>query len=93
MAAAASGTIELKLRLRSDAGERLKQRAAASGKDIADYAAQLIEEAVTTPSLDDVLAPIREHFAQSGMNEDQLSDFLEEAKHRRRVQRRKASGE
>jgi hypothetical protein len=93
MPAPAPGTVEFRVRLPSDAGERLKQRAAASGKDIADYAAQLIEEAVTTPTLDDVLAPIRQRFAQSGMNEDELSDFLEEAKHRRRAQRRKASGE
>jgi hypothetical protein len=84
---------ELKLLLGSDTSERLKQRAAASGKEVADYAAALIEDAVTKPSIDEVLAPIREQFARSGMSEDELSNFLEDAKHRRRDERRKAAGE
>jgi hypothetical protein len=88
----ATQMVELKVRLHSDASEKLKQRAAASGSDVADYAAKLIEDAVTKPGIDEVLAPVREQFARSGMSEDELSDFLEEAKHRRRAERRKAAG-
>jgi pantoate kinase len=83
---------ELKLLLGLDTSERLQRRAAASGKNVADYAAGLIEEAVTRPSIEEVLAPVREQFARSGMSEDELSDFLEEAKHRRREERRNTAG-
>lgn len=82
-----SGITELKVRLRTETGQRLKQRAAASGKKAADYAAELIEDAVAKPSLDELLAPVRKKFARSGMTEDELSDYLEEAKHRRRAAR------
>jgi cytochrome P450 len=85
--------IELKVHLPPDASEKLRQRAAASGKGIADYASELIEDAVTKPGIDEVLAPVRAQFARSGMTEDELSDFLEEAKHRRRAERRKVAGE
>jgi hypothetical protein len=86
MAAPPPEMTELKLLLGSDTSERLKLRAAASGRAVADYAAALIEDAVTKPSIEEVLAPVREQFARSGMSEDELSDFLEEAKHRRRDQ-------
>lgn len=92
MALPAQDMTELKIRLRTEAGQRLKERAAASGKDAADYAAELIEDAVTKPTLGEILAPAQEQFARSGMTEDELSDFLEEAKHRRRAERRKAGG-
>jgi hypothetical protein len=90
--AAVPQTVELKLHLRADANRKLKERAAASGKDVADYAAKLIEDAVTNPSLDEVLSSVRERFAASGMSEDELSEFLEDAKHRRRTDRKKAAG-
>jgi hypothetical protein len=92
MATRTPGILELKLRLGSETGRKLKAKAAAIGKDAADYAAELIEDAITQPSLDEMLAPVREQFARSGMGEDELSDFLEDAKHRRRVERRKKAG-
>jgi len=39
---------------------KLKERAAAKGKDPTAYAAELVEEAVTKPSLDEILAPFRQ---------------------------------
>jgi hypothetical protein len=80
--------LELRLRLGRETGRKLKAKAAAIGKDAADYAAELIEDAVTQPSLDEMLAAVREKFSRSGMSEDELSDFLEDAKHRRRVLRK-----
>jgi pantoate kinase len=90
MAMPAQEITGLKVRLGTEASTRLKERAAASGKEVAAYAAELIEDAVKRPSLEEVLAPVREQFARSAMSEDELSDFLEEAKHRRRAARRKA---
>jgi hypothetical protein len=73
-----------------EAREKLAQRAAAAGKDVAVYAAEIIEGAATQPTLDELLAPAREAFARSCMTEDELSELLEEAKHRRRAERRQA---
>lgn len=82
----------LTVRISDAAREKLAQRAAATGKDVADCAAQIIEDAVTKPDLDEVLAPVRQQFARSGMSEDDLSDLLEAAKHRRRDARRRDGG-
>lgn len=69
---------------------KLRERASASGRPADEYAAQLIESAVNQPSLDELLAPVREQFARSGMSEEELSDLLEEVKHEARAERRKA---
>ena len=81
-------TIELRVRLSRDAGERLQRRAGESGKDVADYAAELIETAIDRQKLEEFIAPVRQEFEQSGMTEDELSELLETAKHRLRVARR-----
>jgi len=65
----------LKLRLSSAANQRLAERAAESGQDIAGYASQLIEREVSRPSIDEVLAPYRKQVAESGMSDEELDDF------------------
>jgi len=54
---------------------RLKARAAATGRDVTRYAAELFEQAVTSQTIDELLAPVRKQVAQSGMNEDEVMDF------------------
>lgn len=67
---------------------RLRQLAEAGGQPVEQVAARLLEDAVRRPTLDEVLAPVREEFAASGMTEDQLSELLERAKHDMRALRR-----
>lgn len=90
MAQGAETSIELALKLRISraAGDKLAQRAAATGKAVDEYAAELIENAVTAPSLDEVLAPLRAEVVASGVTDDELSDLLENAKHEMRAERR-----
>lgn len=57
---------------------RLKERAAAEGKEPGAYASELLENAVKRPSLDELLAPFREEVKASGMSDEQLDDFYEE---------------
>ena len=68
-------TVSISLSPRAEA--RLKERAAAEGKDLVAYATQLVEDAVTKPSLDEILAPFRKEVAASGMNDEQLEQFYE----------------
>ncbi|HEY8748052.1 MAG TPA: hypothetical protein VIM11_08760 [Tepidisphaeraceae bacterium] len=55
---------------------KLKERAATSGQSVPAYAAQLVIDTVTKPTIDELLAPIRTDFAKSGMTEDELLSFF-----------------
>ena len=62
----------IKLRISQQAKEKLAQRAAESGRDVAEYTSELVEQAVTRPTLDELLAPVRSDFANSGMSEEEI---------------------
>ena len=60
---------------------RLRERAQVLGRDVAEYAADLIQQGISTASLDEVLDPVRRAFAESGMSDDDLAELLEQEKH------------
>jgi pyruvate carboxylase len=64
------------LKLSDGARSKLVKQAAESGRDISAVASDLIERAVSQPSVDEVLAPFRKQVAQSGMSDNELDDFL-----------------
>jgi hypothetical protein len=72
--------LAMKLRLSKAASEKLAQRASQTGVDIATIASDLIEDAVTRPTVDEVLAPFRKQVAESGMSDDQLDAFFSEVR-------------
>jgi len=63
------------LRLSQQAREKLAERAAQNGQDVDHYTSELIEQAVTRPTLDELLAPVRDDFAKSGMSEEEIVDL------------------
>ncbi len=63
------------LRLSQQASDKLAERAAQSGQDVAHYASELIEQAVTRPTLNELLAAVRDDFAKSGMREEEIMDL------------------
>lgn len=67
----------MKLRLSKQAGDKLAQRAAESGRDVAAVASDLIEQAITRPTVDEVLAPFRKQVAESGMSDEELDEFFQ----------------
>ena len=77
MATTVENTIELamKLRLSKQASEKLSKRAAESGRDVASIASDLIEQAITRPSLEELLAVSQAEFASTGMTESEMMDF------------------
>lgn len=65
------------LRLSDLAQARLAEQAARSGHDISAAVSDLVEHAVTRPSIDEIMAPVRKQVAESGMSDEELDDFLQ----------------
>ena len=81
--------MSISIPLSPEAEAKLREKAAAVGEDITAYAAGVLERSAKQPvSLEEISGPIAEQFQQSGMTEDELSQFLEDAKHEMRRQRR-----
>ena len=68
----------LQILLPPDCEEVLRERAQAIGEDVSSYAARLLEQALSTPSIDELLAPFRRQVEESGMTDQQLDEFGEE---------------
>ena len=64
--------------LTPEAETRLRRRAAILGKDLNTVASDLLEQAITRPSVDELLSPARKQVAESGMNDEQLDGFFRE---------------
>lgn len=49
----------------------------AKGQDIKMYIQSIISKQALRPSLDEILAPVQQEFAASGMSEDDLDVFMD----------------
>lgn len=79
----------LNIAISQETEARLKAQALAAGIDVETYAARELARVAAAPrNLAAISGPVAEAFARSGMTEEQLSDFLEEEKHRMRAERR-----
>jgi len=84
--------MDITISIRPEMQEKLRQRATESGQDVEAYVERLIEKELSGPqSIDELLAPVREQFAQSGMTEEELDTLIEEAReevwHERQAQK------
>lgn len=59
---------------------KLRERAAAVGKDAPAYASELLEQAINRRSLDELLAPLREQFAATGTTDEELIEQITQAR-------------
>ena len=59
----------------------LAERASAQGVDVVTLAERALRREAARPLLDDVLKPVRDAFASSGMTDDELAELLEVEKH------------
>jgi hypothetical protein len=82
----------LQIPLPPDTEQTLRERARANGEDVASYVARLIQQALTAPSVDELLAPFRKQIDESGIADDELDRLGEELRHevRQEGQSRKA---
>jgi hypothetical protein len=65
----------LSISLSRKAEAKLKARAAAQGKDPTAYASDLLEQAVTRPSLAELLAPSQAQFTRTGKTRAQIMEM------------------
>jgi hypothetical protein len=72
--------MSLSITLSPTAEEKLRQKAAANGQAVNDYASHVLEQAATTLTVDEVLAPFRKQVAESGMSDRELGSFFEEVR-------------
>ena len=64
--------MRLNIHISAKAEKGLKKRAAADGKELAEYASKIVEDAVTRPTLEELLKPLRKEFESSGVGEEEL---------------------
>lgn len=70
-----SNTIEqVTIDLTPDVKAALEQKA--KGQSIKHYVQNLVRKQALRPNLDEILAPVRREFAEPGMSEDELDDFM-----------------
>jgi hypothetical protein len=86
----------INIELKPDEERALRERARTSGREISEYVHQVLTEhirsgqSLATPSktFDEILAPIREGWRQSGMAEDEITALFEETRDEVRKERR-----
>jgi hypothetical protein len=81
----------LKISIDSDTEARLKKLADGAGKDVAEFVAELVEQAAAKPFLDEILAPLRAQFADSSTGDKQLVDEITVAQKNYRADESKKS--
>jgi len=93
----------ISISLRPEEELQLSQRARQSGRDVEEYVHYLIRKDLTgtgagettgerSQSIDQILAPIREGFAQSGMTEEEVMTHFQEVRDEVRKERRTRKG-
>jgi hypothetical protein len=68
----------LQIPLPPDVEARLRERAKAHGEDVSALAARLLEDALSTTTVDELLAPFRRQVEESGITDDELDRLGEE---------------
>ena len=77
----------LSVHISTETEQRLAAKAKLAGVDVATYAARHLDMISQHPrSLEEISGDIARHVSQTGMTEDELSDFLEEEKHAMRAE-------
>lgn len=68
--------MELTISVSEKAAGILLERAKADGRDVKDFVEEIIEEKALAPTLDELLAPVRQEVKEKGITEDELDDFM-----------------
>jgi len=64
--------------LPSEVETALLEKASANGKNIQNYIEDLLRKQALRPTLDELLAPVRRDFEESGMGEEDLNNFFDD---------------
>ena len=74
--------MELTISISEQIGHILQQRAKAKGRDINDLVKDIVEDQALTPTLDELLAPVRKEVADKGITEDEIDNFMYDLRHK-----------
>ncbi|MDQ3181709.1 MAG: transcription initiation factor IIA subunit 1 family protein [Acidobacteriota bacterium] len=67
------------LELKPEIEEALQKKAKANGFEVNIYLEKLIEKDIDQKkTIDELLAPVRQDFEESGMSEEELNDFFDD---------------
>ncbi|CAN5377048.1 hypothetical protein BH20ACI1_BH20ACI1_30670 [soil metagenome] len=67
------------LELKPEIEEALQNKAKATGFEVNVYLEKLIEKDIyQKKNIDEILAPVRQDFDESGMSEDELNEFIDD---------------
>ena len=69
--------MEITISVSKEVESALAQKAAARGQDLKAFIENMIRTQVMRPLLEEILAPVRQDFAESGMSEDELDALVE----------------
>lgn len=64
--------------LPSEVETALRKKALADGKDFQIFILETLKTQALKPSLEEILAPVRQDFEESGMSEDDLNAFIDD---------------
>lgn len=70
----------LEITLAPDEEARLRERAAAVGQDVRDFARAALVEKLETPTFAELLAPIHEATRKSGLTVEEIDAVLDQAR-------------
>jgi predicted transcriptional regulator len=73
--------MSLTITLSADLEAKIQEAAARQGQDAEAYVIDAVQRALRKRSLDEILAPVREQFAASGLTEEELTALVK-AEHR-----------
>jgi hypothetical protein len=79
--------MSLTIELTPELERKLLDRARSTGTDATQCARQLLENALKSPPLEEVLASFRAQVAASGISEDELDAIVEDARNARARER------
>lgn len=81
--------MELTISISDEIGHILQQRAKEKGRDINDLVKDIVEDQALTPTLDELLAPVRQEVAEKSITEDEIDVFMYDL--RRKVREEKTT--
>ena len=80
--------MSLTIQLPTEDEAELTMKAKRAGVDLPTYVQRVLKAEMSRPPLQEVLKPVQDAFAESGMSEDDLSELLVKAKKDMRAERR-----
>ena len=68
--------MELTISVSDRIGNILQKRAKENGRNVTDLVKDIVEDQALTPTLDELLAPVRQEVADKGITEDEIDEFM-----------------